>query len=127
LLSRRTLNAYAVLLAGATLFLLRRLVLPTVFELEGLPFDVAVPSVLNSCYGNPTLATCSDGVIVVLTVIGVTLAAGWGGVGRMIFAVILALLPLGLYLVLSPIWIPLALLILLPLALDIGTRLLVGG
>jgi hypothetical protein len=122
--SRRALNAYAVLLAGVILFLLRRLVLPTVFELEGVPFDIAVPSALNSCYNGPALSTCSDGVIVALTIIGVTVAAGWGSVGRMIFAVILSILPLGLYFILSPIWIPLALLILLPLALDLGVRLL---
>ncbi|NTU80729.1 MAG: hypothetical protein HGA45_15360 [Chloroflexales bacterium] len=125
MLSRRVLYAYAVLLAGMILFLLRRLVLPTVFELEGLPFDIAVPSALNACYNSPALSTCSDGVIVILAIIGVTVAAGWGSVGRMIFAVILALLPLGLYLILSPIWIPLILLILLPLALDLGVRLLV--
>lgn len=124
MLSRRTLNAYAVIVAGATLFMLRRLVLPTVFELEGLPFDIAVPSALNACYRGPALSTCGDGVIVVLTVIGVAVAAGWGSPGRAIFAAILAVLPLGLYLVLSPIWIPLALLILLPLALDLGVRLL---
>lgn len=125
MLTRRTLSAYAVLLAGATLFMLRRLVLPTVFELEGLPFDIAVPSAMNACYMRPALNTCSDGAIAVLTVLGVALAAGWGSPGRMIFAMILAVLPLGLYLVLTPIWIPLLLLILLPLALDLGVRLLV--
>lgn len=125
MLSRRTLYAYAVLLGGATLFMLRRLLLPTVFELEGLPFDIAVSSALNACYGGPTLSTCSDGVIGTLTVIGVAAAASWGSVGRTIFAYILAVLPLGLYLLLSPIWIPLILLILLPPALDLGARLLV--
>ncbi|HMQ29147.1 MAG TPA: hypothetical protein PKD53_00400 [Chloroflexaceae bacterium] len=124
MLSRQTINAYTVLLAGVTLFLLRRLVLPTVFELEGLPFDIAAPSALNACYRAPALSTCSDGVIVTLAAIGVAVAAGWGSAGRMIFALILVVLPLGLYLVLSPVWIALALLILLPLALDLGARLL---
>lgn len=125
MLSRQSLNAFAILLAGMTLFLLRRLVLPTVFEVEGLPFDIAAPSALNACYRSPALNTCSDGVIVALTAIGVAVAAGWGSAGRMIFALILVVLPLGLYLVLSPVWIPLILLVLLPLALDLGVRLLI--
>jgi hypothetical protein len=125
MLSRRTLNAYVVLLAGIVLFLLRRLVLPTSFELDGLPFDIATSSALNACYNTPALDMCGDGVIVALTIIGVTLASGWGRTGRMIFAVILALLPIGLYFILSPIWVTLILLILLPLALDLGVRLLV--
>lgn len=121
---RRFFNAYAVLLVGAILFMLRRLALPTVFELDGLPFEIAVPSALNSCYNRPALSTCSDGVIVVLTIIGVTVSSGWGSTGRMIFAVILALLPLGFYLILTPIWMPLGMLILLPVALELGARLL---
>jgi hypothetical protein len=125
MLSRRTLYAYAVLLAAATLYLLRRMVLPTVFEIEGIPFDIATASALNSCYFTPTLNTCSDGVIVVFATLGVTVAAGWGSVGRMIFAVILMLLPLALYLLLVPIWVILILLIALPLALDLGVRLFV--
>lgn len=124
MLSRRTLYAYAVLLAAATLFMLRRLVLPTVFELEGVPFDIAAASALNSCYFFPAPSTCSDGVIVVLATLGVAVAAGWGSAGRMIFALILMILPLALYLLLVPIWVILALLIVLPLALDLGVRLL---
>lgn len=121
--TRRSLYAYAFLLAGLIVFMLRRLVLPTAFEVEGLPFDIAVSSTLNACYLMPAVNTCSDGVIGVATIMGVALAAGWGSAGRMVFALILAVLPLGLYLVLSPFWIPLILTILLPLVLDVGVRL----
>ena len=114
LFTRRVAWAYAILLVCAALFLLRRAVLPTVFELEGVPFDIAVGSALNACYGRPTLSSCSDLGIVALAVIGVVVATWWGSAGRTAFAVILALLPLGLYLVLSPIWIPLIMLLLIP-------------
>lgn len=116
--------AFSIILAGATLFMLRRLVLPTYFETEGLPFDFATIAALNSCYQEPALNSCSDGVIGVVTILGVALAAGWGSAGRMIFALILAVLPLGLYLILSPIWVPLILTILLPLAMELGVRLI---
>ena len=125
MLNRRLLNAYLILFAGILLFVVRRFVLPTSFELAGVPFEIAVPSALNACYASPELSMCGDGVIVTLTIIGVTMVAGWGSVGRMIFAVILALLPTGLYFTLSPIVLPLLLLFLLPLALDLGVRLLV--
>lgn len=121
--TRRVAWAYTAILLGAILFMLRRLVLPTLFELEGVPFDIAVGSIVNSCYGNPALSTCSDPVIVLLTIIGVVVATGWGSLGRTIFAVILGLLPLGLYLGLGPIWIPLLALLLIPLAVELGTRL----
>ncbi|MBP1465547.1 hypothetical protein EYB53_007495 [Candidatus Chloroploca sp. M-50] len=122
--TQRILVAYTILLAGIALFILRRMILPTTFEIQGVPFDIAVPSVLNSCYNRPALNTCSDSVIVTLTTVGVVLASGWRSAGRMIFAVILGILPLGLYFVLSPIWIPLILLALLPLEIEIGTRFL---
>ncbi|NCC30594.1 MAG: hypothetical protein EOM24_01070 [Chloroflexia bacterium] len=122
--TQRILVAYTILLAGIALFILRRMVLPTTFEIQGVPFDIAVPSVLNSCYNRPALNTCSDSVIVTLTTVGVVLASGWRSAGRMIFAVILGILPLGLYFVLSPIWIPLILLALLPLEIELGTRFL---
>jgi hypothetical protein len=121
--SRRTLNAYTVLLAGAILFLLRRLVLPTVFETEGVPFNIALPSAMYACSQIPSLSNCSDGVLGVLTIVGVALAAGWGSLGRMVFSLILMLLPLSMFLMLSPIWIPIVMVILLPLALDVGVRL----
>ncbi|PDV97668.1 hypothetical protein [Candidatus Chloroploca asiatica] len=122
--TQRILVAYTILLAGIALFILRRMVLPTTFEIQGVPFDIAVPSVLNSCYNRPALNTCSDSVIVTLTTVGVVLASGWRSAGRMIFAVILGILPLGLYFVLSPIWIPLILLALLPIEIELGTRFL---
>ncbi|WP_129671338.1 hypothetical protein [Candidatus Chloroploca sp. Khr17] len=122
--TQRILVAYTILFAGIALFILRRMVLPTTFEIQGVPFDIAVPSVLNSCYNRPALNTCSDSFIVILTTVGVVLASGWRSAGRMIFAVILGILPLGLYFILSPIWIPLILLALLPIEIEIGTRFL---
>lgn len=121
--TRRVAWAYTVILVGAILFMLRRLVLPTVFETEGVPFDIAVGSIVNSCYSRPALNTCSDLVVVVLTIAGVVIASGWGSFGRATFAVILGVLPLGLYLALGPIWIPLLALLLIPLAIEVGTRL----
>jgi hypothetical protein len=120
----RVVLAYAVILVGAILFLLRRLVLPTTFEIEGVPFDIAVGSVVNSCYNRPALNSCSDLVIVLLTILGVVVATGWRSVGRAIFAVILAIVPLGLYLGLGPIWIPLLALLLIPLAIEVASQLL---
>lgn len=118
---------YAALLIGATLFMLRRLVLPTYFELEGVPFGIAVGSALNACYTRPTLSVCADGIIVALTGLGVALGAGWGSLGRSIFAAILLILPLGLYFAYSPIWLWLPLLILLPIILEVGVRLLASA
>jgi hypothetical protein len=115
---------YASLLIGAILFMLRRLVLPTVFELEGVPFGIAVGSALNACYVRPSLSSCGDGIIVLLTGLGVALGAGWGSLGRTIFALILVILPLGLYFAYSPLWLWLPLLILLPVVLEFGARLL---
>jgi hypothetical protein len=122
--TRRTLNAYTVLLAGTILFLLRSFLLPTVFELEGVPFYVAIPSAMYACSRLPTLNTCGDGVIGVLTIVGVALAAGWGSPGRMVFSLILMLLPLSMFLMLSSIWITIVMIVLLPLVLDVGARLL---
>jgi hypothetical protein len=118
------MNAYTVLLAGAILFLLRRLLLPTVFEIEGVPFYIAMPSAMYACSQMPGLSNCSDGVLGVLTIVGVALASGWGSPGRMVFSLILMLLPLSMFLMLSPIWIPIVMVILLPLVLDVGARLL---
>ncbi len=123
IVTRRVVWAYAVVLVGATLFLLRRLVLPTVFEIEGVPFDIAVGSALNSCYSRPALATCGDLVIVAPTVLGVVVATGWRSLGRTAFALVLALPPLALYLALSPIWIPLLLVLLIPLAVEFLSQL----
>lgn len=123
IVTRRVVWAFAVVLLGATLFMLRRLALPTVFEIEGVPFAIAVGSALNSCYSRPALTTCSDLVIVVLTVLGVVVAAGWGSLGRTAFALVLALLPLALYLALGPIWIPLLLLLLIPLIVELLSQL----
>jgi hypothetical protein len=124
LLESRIVRAYLVIAVGALLFALRRVVLPTFFELEGVPFDIAVPSALNSCYFSPALSTCSDAGIVALTVIGVIVAVGWGSVGMTNFAVILAIPPLVLYFALSPIWAPLLALAFIPIALEVGLRLL---
>ncbi|GAB4443902.1 MAG: hypothetical protein OHK0015_44610 [Chloroflexi bacterium OHK40] len=116
--------AYCAIVAGAVLFLLRRLLLPSFAEVEGLPFEIAVGSALNSCYGRPALNTCGDGIIFVLATLGVIIASGWGSFGRSVFAVILAILPLGLFFAFAPIWIPPLLLLLIPLAIEGGTRLL---
>ncbi len=116
---------YALFLVGAILFMLRRLLLPTSLELEGVPFDIGLGSVLNLCYSRPSLAACSDPVIVTLTVFGVALTAARGSVGRSIFALIMLLLPLGLYFAYSPLWLWLGLLLLLPLLLDLGVRWLI--
>jgi hypothetical protein len=116
----RILRAYLVIGVGALLFWGRRLMLPTFFETEGLAFDIAVPSVLNSCYGRPELSTCSDAVVVLLTILGVVLAVGWRKPPLLIFAAILAIPPLVLYFALSPIWAPLFALALIPLLLELG-------
>jgi hypothetical protein len=124
LLRHRLVVCYAILAFGALLFFLRRLLLPSFFELEGVPFTIAAPSILNSCYSAPTIAKCSDPVIVVATIIGVTLAIGWRSTIAMIFAVILALVPLLFYLMLGPITFVLILLIVNPLFIFFGMRLL---
>ncbi|NJN17948.1 MAG: hypothetical protein HC822_17580 [Oscillochloris sp.] len=124
-LRNRYFRAYLVIAAGALLFWLRRLTLPTYFELSGIPFDIAVPSNLVSCTNQPTIATCSDAVIVTLTVIGVVITVGWGNAGMLIFAIILALPPLLLYFAGSPILPPLLALAFIPLALAAGLRMLI--
>lgn len=124
LLGNRIVRAYLVIAAGAALYMLRRYALPTFFETEGLPFEIAGPSALNSCYNGFALNTCADAGIVTLTVIGVILAVGWGSPGMAIFAVILAIPPLVLFFALSPIWAPLLSLALIPIALEVGLRFL---
>ncbi|MEI7643030.1 MAG: hypothetical protein WCJ55_01860 [Chloroflexales bacterium] len=120
----RILRAYLVIALGAILFMLRRYALPTFFDTEGLPFEIAGPSALNSCYSAFALNTCADGGIVFFTVIGVITAMGWGSIGMAIFAIILAIPPLVLYFALSPIWAPLLSLLLIPAALELGMRFL---
>ncbi|MGQ9528834.1 hypothetical protein [Chloroflexus sp.] len=120
ILTHRVVRAYLVIALGALLFWLRRIFLPTFFELQGVMFDIAVPSALNSCYNRPALATCSDAVIVVLTVFGVVAAVGWGNLAMTVFALILAIPPLALYFALSPIWPPLIALAFIPIALELG-------
>lgn len=124
LVQSRLFRAFAVIAAAALLFVLRRLALPTFFEQQGVPFDIAVPSNLSSCLQRPALATCSDAAVVVLAVAGVVAAVGWGNLGMLIFAIILALPPLLLYFAGSPIWAPLLALAFIPVALEIGLRLL---
>jgi hypothetical protein len=126
LFTRRTLWAYALILVAVALFALRRVLLPTTFELEGVPFDIAVASALNSCYGRPTLNSCADLGVVTLAVIGVVLATGWASAGRTIFAVILAIMPLGLFLALSPVWLTLILLLVIPAAIELVSQALFG-
>lgn len=123
-LSHNTIYAFTALLAGMSLYLLRRLLAPTVFEIEGLPFAIAGPSALNACYRTGTINNCGDLGIVILTTIAVTVATGWGSAGRSIFAAILSISPIGLYLVGAPIWVSALLLAVIPLAIDLGTRLI---
>ncbi len=122
LFANRTFRAYLVILVGATLFMARRLVLPTFFETSGVPFNIAVPSNLNACYTEPRLLMCSDAVIVGFTILGVIVALGWGSLGITIFTVMLAIPPTMLYFALSPIWAPLLALAFIPLALEVGLR-----
>jgi hypothetical protein len=122
--NNRIVRAYIVIAVGAALYMLRRYALPTFFDTEGLPFDIAGPSALNSCYDTLALNTCADGGIVGLTMIGVIAAVGVGSVGMTIFAIILAIPPLVLYFALSPIWAPLLSLMLIPVALELGLRFL---
>lgn len=121
----RIVRAYLVILVGAALYMLRRYLLPTFFETEGLPFDIAGPSALYACYNGFALNTCADGFIVGLTMIGVVVAVGWGSLGMAIFAIILIIPPAVLFFALSPIWAPLLSLMLIPLALEIGLRFLI--
>ncbi|MFV9503637.1 MAG: hypothetical protein AB4911_03640 [Oscillochloridaceae bacterium umkhey_bin13] len=120
--AQRTINAFTALLVGIGLYLLRRLLAPTVFESGGLPFEIAGPSALNACYRNATINNCGDLGIVVITTIAVAVATGWGSVGRGIFAAILSISPIGLYLVGAPIWVSAILLAMMPLAIDLGAR-----
>jgi hypothetical protein len=120
----RIVRAYLVIAMGAILYMLRRYALPTFFDTEGVPFDIAGPSALYSCYGGFALNTCADGFIVGLTIIGVVVAVGWGNVGMAVFAIILAMPPAVLFFALSPIWAPLLSLLLIPLALEVGLRFL---
>jgi hypothetical protein len=124
LLRNRIVRAYLVIALGAALYMLRRYALPTFFDGEGLPFDIAGPSALNSCYNALALNTCADGGIVLATVLGVVTAVGWGSLGMAIFAIILAIPPLVLFFALSPIWAPLLSLALIPVALELGLRFL---
>lgn len=114
--------AYSAILAGAILFMLRRLALPTFFELEGVPFAIAVASALNSCYSRPTLNTCGDGIIFALTTLGVIAATGWGSLGRSIFAIILAVLPVGFYFAFAPLWLSVLPLLLIPVVIEAGSQ-----
>ncbi|MEI7772297.1 MAG: hypothetical protein WCI67_20065 [Chloroflexales bacterium] len=120
----RIVRAYIIIAMGAILFMLRRYALPTFFDTEGLPFDIAGPSALNSCYDAFALNTCADGGVVLFTVLGVIITVGWGSIGMTIFAIILAIPPLVLYFALSPIWAPLISLMLIPVALELGLRFL---
>ncbi|NTW01819.1 MAG: hypothetical protein HGA19_11075 [Oscillochloris sp.] len=124
ILNNRIVRTYLVIALGAAFYMLRRYALPTFFETEGLPFDIAGPSALYSCYNGFALNTCADGFIVGLTIIGVIIAVGWGSLGMTIFAIILAIPPLVLFFALSPIWAPLLSLILIPIALELGLRFL---
>lgn len=124
LLENRIIRAYVIIAGGAILYMLRRYALPTFAEDAGLPFDIAGPSVLNSCYDHIALNTCSDGFIFGLVTIGVIIAVGWGSLGMSIFAIILSIPPLVLYFALSPIWAPLLSLLLIPIALEVGLRFL---
>jgi len=121
----RMVRAFAVIAVAALLFALRRAILPTFFEQQGVPFDIAVPSNLSSCTLSPALDTCSDAAVVVLAVAGVVAAVGWGSPAMLIFAIILAVPPLLLYFAGSPIWAPLLALAFIPVALELGLRLLV--
>jgi hypothetical protein len=123
LLRNRIALCYLLIAGGALLFAARRLVLPTFFEQEGLPFVIAAPSILNSCYSAPTLAKCSDPAIVLATIVGVTLVTGWGHPVALIFALILAILPTLLYLLLGPIVIVLGFLLIIPIIVRLGMRL----
>jgi hypothetical protein len=122
--TRRVAWAYTIILVGAILYMLRRLLLPTFVEVEGVPFEIGVGSVVSSCFGSPALNTCADPTVVILTIVGAILATGWGSPGRMAFAVILGLLPLGIFLALLTVWVPLIMLLLIPLAVEWGSQLL---
>jgi hypothetical protein len=125
LFQNRIIRAYLVIALGVAFYVLRRFALPTFLETEGVPFDIAGPSALYSCYFDGfALNTCADGFIVGLTVIGVIIAVGWGSLGMAIFAIILSISPLVLYFALSPIWAPFIGLLIIPIALELGRRLL---
>jgi hypothetical protein len=111
----RVLSAYAIVLVATLLFLGRRLVLPTDFDVAGMPFEIAAASATNRCYSHPELSVCSDLIIVVPAIIGVTVASGRGHVLAMVFASLMGLLALALYLMLSSIYVVFATLLLTPL------------
>ncbi|MCX7791495.1 MAG: hypothetical protein N2378_12710 [Chloroflexaceae bacterium] len=120
--TQRLIWAYGCVLLGALLLALRRLLLPNYFELEGLPLAIAIPSALYSCYTKPALSTCGDGAIFALTALGVIAATGWGSPGRSIFAVILVVLPLCFYFLFAAASLAVPMLLLIPLAVELGDR-----
>jgi hypothetical protein len=124
LFANRLLRSYLVLLLGVLVFIGRRYLAPTTFELEGLPPVIAVGSVLNSCYVAPTWIKCSDPVIIAVSVLLMTLTLGWGSWVAMIFAVILAILPLSIYFLLGPITLVLINLLVIPLIVQMILRLI---
>ncbi|MCG8353557.1 MAG: hypothetical protein MI924_37815 [Chloroflexales bacterium] len=124
LFANRLLRSYLVLLLGILVFIGRRYIIPTTLELEGLPPTIAVGSVLNSCYVAPTWIKCSDPVIIAVSVLLMTLTLGWGNWVAMMFAVILAILPLAIYFLLGPITLVLINLLAIPLIVQLILRLI---
>ena len=124
ILRHRVGLSYSIIAVGIVLYVLRRVFLPTFFELEGLPFTIAAPSVLNSCYNKPTLITCIDPVIVGLTILGVAIATARGNGVSIGFTLVLILMPTGLYFLLGPIQLVVILLLVIPVLIDYGMKLI---
>jgi hypothetical protein len=123
----RVFSAYVLLCVGALLFLARRMVLPTDFDVEGMPFEIAATSATNRCYSRPSLAMCSDLLIVVPTIIAVTIASGRGHILALLFAALMGLMALALFLMLSSIYVVFATLLLMPLLIVTINRLAFPG
>ncbi|MCU0493148.1 MAG: hypothetical protein MUD01_16305 [Chloroflexaceae bacterium] len=121
LLHNRLIRSYSVLLLGMLLFVARRWVLPLEIE-QGLPFDIATSTVLNLCYLTAHPVPCADPLLVVLTVVGLVVAVGWGSRGMLLFTLILMPLPLFLYFSFGPLWLVFLYLLAIPAAMELGLR-----
>lgn len=118
LLENRIVRGFAALAVAVLLFMARRWLLPLDLDSPTIPFTIAVPSVLYSCYNSFDAVACLDPALVVLGTLAVALATGWGSLGLMLLALIMVPLPLITYFLMGPIWLVLAALAAIPLVAE---------
>lgn len=123
LLANRLVRGYVVLGAGIIALALRRLILPSQFDV--LPITVAIRTLVWNCYGEFELVSCGEPVIAGITFLALTIAIGWGGCLNAMIAVALMLPAVAVYYLLVPSWAALILLFIPLLAyviIDIGLK-----